>query len=85
MSGYYYHRKDSNVIWKAMMGYDIYMVNGKFKKHLHIYIYIYILFLFFIWWSPFIPSSNFGEVFTYNHIYMALMSVRSHGLNALSC
>ena len=29
----------------------------------------------FIWWSPFIPSRNLDEVFTYNH--MDLMSLRS--------
>ena len=28
-----------------------------------------------IWWSPFIPSRNLDEVFTYNQ--MALMSLRS--------
>ena len=28
--------------------------------------YIYI----FIWWSPFIPSRNLDEVFTYNHIWL---------------
>ena len=28
-----------------------------------------------IWWSPFIPSRNLDEVFTYNH--MTLMSLRS--------
>ena len=31
----------------------------------------------FIWWSPFIPSRNLDEVFTYNHIWMALMYLRS--------
>ena len=31
-----------------------------------IYIYIYIVILF--WWSPFIPSRNLDEVFTYTHI-----------------
>ena len=40
------------------------------------YIYIYIVIVIFIWWSPFIPSRNLDEVFTYNH-YMALMSLRS--------
>ena len=23
-----------------------------------------------IWWSPFIPSRNLDEVFTYNHIWL---------------
>ena len=32
--------------------------------------------LFLFWWSPFIPSRNLDEVFTYNHL--ALMSLRSH-------
>ena len=36
-----------------------------------------LLFVIFIWWSPFIPSSNLDEVFTYNYIYMALISLRS--------
>ena len=27
------------------------------------------------WWSPFIPSRNLNELFTYNH--MALMSLQS--------
>ena len=25
---------------------------------------------YFIWWSPFIPSRNLDEVFTYNHIWL---------------
>ena len=33
-----------------------------------IYIYIVIVIVIFIWWSPFIPSRNLDEVFTYNHI-----------------
>ena len=37
-------------------------------------IYIYILLLLFRW-SPFIPSRNLDQVFTYNH--MAQMSLRS--------
>ena len=42
------------------------------------YIYIVIVVIvIFIWWSPFIPSRNLDEVFTYNHICMALMSLRS--------
>ena len=40
---------------------------------LQIFIYIYIV--IFIWWSPFIPSWNLDEVFTYKH--MALISLRS--------
>ena len=36
-----------------------------------IYIYIVIIiFVIFIWWSPFIPSRNLDEVFTYNHIWL---------------
>ena len=41
-------------------------------KQIYIYIYIYnkyILLLLF-WWSPFIPSMNLDEVFTYNHIWL---------------
>ena len=33
-------------------------------------IYIYIVIVIFIWWSPFIPSRNLDEVFTYNHIWL---------------
>ena len=29
-----------------------------------------LLLLLFIWWSPFIPSRNLDEVFTYNHIWL---------------
>ena len=36
---------------------------------------IHIIYCYFIWWSPFIPSRNLDEVFTYNH--MALMSLPS--------
>ena len=43
--------------------------------YIYIYIYIYIVIVIFIWLSPFIPSRNLDEVFTYNH--MALMSLRS--------
>ena len=40
---------------------------------MYIYIYIYIIYIvivivIIIWWSPFIPSRNLDEVFTYNHI-----------------
>ena len=30
---------------------------------------IHIVIVIVIWWSPFIPSRNLDEVFTYNHIY----------------
>ena len=43
--------------------------------YIYIYIYIVIVIVIFIWWSPFIPSRNLDEVFTYNH--MALISLRS--------
>ena len=36
----------------------------------NIYIYIYIYIVIVIWWSPFIPSRNLDEVFTYNHIWL---------------
>ena len=32
--------------------------------------YIVIVIVIFIWWSPFIPSRNLDEVFTYNHIWL---------------
>ena len=38
-------------------------------------VYIVIVIIIFIWWSPFIPSSNLDVVFTYNPI----MSLRSSG------
>ena len=41
----------------------------------HIVFIIVILF----WWSPFIPSRNLDEVFTYNH--MAIMSLRNSHVN----
>ena len=47
------------------------------STYIYIYIYINVVIVIFIWWSPFIPSRNLDEVFTYNHIYMALMSLRS--------
>ena len=31
---------------------------------------MYIVIVIFIWWSPFIPSRNLDEVFTYNHIWL---------------
>ena len=31
-----------------------------------------------IWWSPFISSRNFDEVFTYNHIDLMSLQIRSH-------
>ena len=31
-------------------------------------LYIVIVNVISIWWSPFIPSRNLNEVFTYNHI-----------------
>ena len=33
-----------------------------------VYTHIVIVIVIFIWWSPFIPSRNLDEVFTYNHI-----------------
>ena len=32
--------------------------------------YYFFFFCYFIWWSPFIPSRNLDEVFTYNHIWL---------------
>ena len=49
--------------------------------HIHIYTYIYIYIVIFIWctpWSPFIPSRNLDEVFTYNHIWLISLRSRSH-------
>ena len=37
-----------------------------------IYIYIFVIFVIFISWSPFIPSKNLDEVFTYNHMDITL-------------
>ena len=33
-------------------------------------LYIVIVIVIFIWWSPFIPSRNLDEVFTYNHTWL---------------
>ena len=43
------------------------------SNNMYIYILLLLLFLLLFWWSPFIPSRNLDEVFTYNH--MALMSL----------
>ena len=44
-----------------------------------LYIYIIIVIVIFIWWSPFNPSRNLDEVFTYNHIYGSnVLRIRSH-------
>ena len=40
------------------------------------YCFLYIGIVIFIWWSPFIPSMNLDEVFTYNHIW-PIYSLRS--------
>ena len=52
--------------------YCISDVNGS------VYIYIVIVIVIFISWSPFIPSRNLDEVFTYNHV--DVMSLRSRSL-----
>ena len=41
----------------------------------HIMYHIVTVIVIFIWWSPFIQSSNLDEVFNYNN--MALMSLRN--------
>ena len=41
------------------------IINKMAQKCLFTYCYF-----FFIWWSPFIPSRNLDEVFTYNHIWL---------------
>ena len=43
---------------------------------MYIYIYIYKYILLF-WWRSFISCSNLDKVFTYNNIYMALISFRT--------
>ena len=37
---------------------------------LKIFLFLSLLVFYFIWWSPFIPSRNIDEVFTYNHIWL---------------
>ena len=37
---------------------------------IYLHNYIVIVIVIFIWWSPFIPSMNLDEVFTYNHIWL---------------
>ena len=44
-------------VYRAKATFDIYRI--------HIVVSV-----IFIWWSPFIPSSNLDEVFTYNHIWL---------------
>ena len=39
---------------------------------------IFIIVVIFIWWSPFIPSRNLDEVFTYNHIALMFLRNCSH-------
>ena len=46
--------------------------------YIYIYIYIYIVIVVFIWWSPFIPSRNLYDVFTYNHTDLMSLRCRSH-------
>ena len=46
-----------------------------FIKYIH-HSYRYFYYYFYLFLSPFIPSRNVDDVFTYNH--MALMSLRSH-------
>ena len=58
----------------------VYIINIDYTKNVmllciqtgYIYIYIYCYYCYFIWWSPFIPSNNLDNVFTYNHIYMTV-------------
>ena len=45
------------------------MNNILFLKTLNLIIVIVVI-VIFIWWSPFIPSRNLDEVFTYNHIWL---------------
>ena len=44
----------------------VYIIQRFFQGYIHIVIVIVI----FIWWSPFIPSRNLDEVFTYNHVWL---------------
>ena len=56
----------------------IHTIDGELRSPHYIYIYIYIYICFFIWWSPFIPSRNLDEVFTYNHLAIMYFRSRSH-------
>ena len=59
------------IVNMSVLGYFPYHIVYVNFNYIDIYIYIYILlFFFFIWWSPFIPSRNLDEVFTYNHIWL---------------
>ena len=42
------------------------------------YVYIIIFIYIYIWWSPFISSRNLDEVFTYNHMALMSLQIRSH-------
>ena len=45
-----------------------------------IYCLLFVLFIvqFLYWWSPVIPSRNLDEVFTYNHMALITLRIRSH-------
>ena len=45
--------------------YYVYIID-----HIVYVIVIVIVIVIFIWWSPFIPSRNLDEVFTYNHTWL---------------
>ena len=56
-------------IYTGIEFYNIYVIYNVSYIVYNIYI-IVIVIVIFIWWSPFIPSRNLDEVFTYNHIWL---------------
>ena len=64
--------------WLNIMFYEYtkYYIGTTIHWYTYVYIYVYVcVYVIVIWWSPFIPSRNLDEVFTYKH--MAIMSLRS--------
>ena len=53
-----------------MHGVGVFTRSIKWSQILVCYDVIVIVIVIFIWWSPFIPSRNLDEVFTYNHIWL---------------
>ena len=58
-----------HIIYSTYISVYRYIIFIKYTTLYNIY-YVIVILLFCIWWSPFIPSRNLDEVFTYNHIWL---------------
>ena len=61
---YIYSDMDLELLYDKLINYLVELFNLNYP------IVIVIVIVIFIWWSPFIPSRNLDEVFTYNHIWL---------------